>query len=640
MRRATPQARKGTRPLCGICGIACADPEERPARAVIERMAGALAHRGPDDAGVYIGAGIGLGHRRLSVIDLATGQQPMRHEGRDLTVTYNGEIYNFPELRAELLSRGVEFQTHSDTEVLLHGYAEWGMGPLLARLAGMFAFALWDGAERRLYLVRDRLGVKPLYWTAGGDGSLLFASELNAIRAVPGVDPALNAASLLGYLSTGYVIGEHAIVEGVQRLEAGCYLVWRPGAGARKETYWNLAEIWTAAAQRPPIDGRERGGQFSTLLDQAVSQRLLSEVPLGAFLSGGLDSSVICARIMKHRDSLETFSMGFQEKSYSELPWASLVAGELGTQHTEALVTCEDPTLLLEVAGRLDEPFADTSILPTYVMCRAARSRLTVALSGDGGDELLAGYTTHAADRAHGAVSALPAPLLALAERAAGLLPDSRRKVGAVFKLKQFLAGSRLDTCDAHAWWRMLLRREALKGLVVPGAWDEGFDPFAPFRAAYDAVPALNPLDRMLYVDYKTWLVDDILVKVDRASMAHGLEVRSPFLDHRLVEFCAGLPPHLKLSGFRGKKMLRDAARGQVPARVIARKKAGFNAPVSHWIAGPWRELVQDTLRSNADTGHFDRKALRALLDAHMAGQRDHGYLLFAILMFVLWQRR
>jgi len=627
--------------MCGICGIAYPDPQRTPPPGVLEAMTASLAHRGPDDAGYCGASGVSLGHRRLSVIDLEGGRQPMQLPQRGLHVVFNGEIYNYPDLRDELIAGGAHFKSRSDTEVLLHGYEAWGMEKLLERLAGMFAFALWDEHHRSLYLVRDRLGVKPLYWTTDGRGVLYFASEMRAFRALPDTPSDLNRRAALQFFSTGYVMGEDAILRGVKRLNPGTWLCWKPGERILEYTYWNLARVWTDRQRKQMSPDAAQVEAFSGMLDQSVSERLLSDVPLGAFLSGGLDSSIICARIRAQQAGLKTLSIGFQEESYSELPWASLVAKELGTEHTEAIVQCESPDLLLDVARHIDEPFADTSILPTWVLCREARKHLTVALSGDGGDELLAGYTTHAADRLRRLASIMPGPLLASASLAANLLPDDRRKVGATYKLKQFLSGARLNPCDAHAWWRMLLRRDALKALIAADAWDDTFNPFAPFQRAWDVVPKLNPLDRMLYVDYKTWLADDILVKVDRASMAHGLEVRSPFLDHRLVEFCAGLPPHLKLSGLRGKKILRDAARGQVPAAVIARKKSGFNAPVSHWIAGPWRELVQDTLRAkDAGMDMFNEGNIGKLLDAHMSQKRDQGFLIFGLLMFALWARR
>ncbi len=625
--------------MCGICGMALSSPEQAPDPALLDEMTDSLAHRGPDGRGTWCAAHIGLGHRRLAVIGVDTGAQPMHDSARDLTVTFNGEIYNFRALRQELENQGAVFRTESDTEVLLRGYAAWGMEPLLSRLVGMFAFALWDGRERRLYLVRDRLGVKPLYWAEGADGDLYFASELRALRSAPVARHGLNEHALLHYLSLGYIIGEEAILQGVRQPAPGTMLTWSPGSPIEQRCYWDLAAIWTARQSSQDTIGAAAADEFNHLLDQAVGDRLESEVPLGAFLSGGLDSSLICARMLAQRSPLKTFSMGFEERSYSELPWAQLVAEELGTSHHDATVTCEDPALLLEVARHLDEPFADTSILPTYVLCREARQHLTVALSGDGGDELLAGYTTHAADRLHRVFHGVPKPLLAAARALAMQLPDQRSKVGPLFKMKQFIGGAHRNACDAHGWWRMLQSEEELRGLVSPDLSLDSFDALASFRTAYDAVPTLNPLDRMLYVDYKTWLASDILVKVDRASMAHGLEVRSPFLDHRLVEFCAGLPPQEKLRGLRGKHLMRRVSRGHVPDGVIRRKKAGFNSPVSHWIAGPWKELVHDTLLSRDALPYLRDGGVRAMLEAHQSGKRDHGYRLFALVMLSLWRQ-
>ncbi len=624
--------------MCGICGIAHPHRDHKPDNDLLERMTQSLAHRGPDESGTVLTPHVSLGHRRLSVIDLATGQQPMEEPERNLLLSYNGEIYNFRDLRKELIAEGIPFRTDSDTEVLLLGFAHWGMARLLQKIVGMYAFALWDGREHRLYLVRDRLGVKPLYWCTDADGTLYFASELRALRLTPAVEDSLNDTAAFHYFNLGYVVGQEAIIQGVHQLAPGTCLTWQPGAPPRVEDYWNLAEVWTQRQEGTSRPEQEYYEEFSALLQQTIGERLLSEVPLGAFLSGGLDSSLICAGIRQQQTSLKTFSMGFEERSYSELPWATLVANDLGTDHQEAIVACEDPDLLLQVASHLDEPFADTSILPTWVLCREARTHLTVALSGDGGDELLAGYTTHAADKLHGVARHLPRPALTMANALIQGLPDSRAKVGTLFKLKQFLAGAHRDACDAHASWRMLQSRDNLRALILPEAWDDTFDAFAPFREVYDQVPHLNPLDRMLYVDYKTWLANDILVKVDRASMAHGLEVRSPFLDHRLVEFCAGMPPALKLRGFRGKHIMRKVAEGHVPDAVIRRKKAGFNSPVSHWIAGPWRDLVQDTLLGHDAPALLQKERTRALIDEHMAGKRDHGFRLFALLMFALWQ--
>ena len=626
--------------MCGICGIAHGDPVQHPDTELLGTMAQSLAHRGPDDSDVIITTHVGLGHRRLSVVGVSTGHQPMEDTARGTLLSFNGEIYNFRDLRSELEDVGAAFKTDSDTEVLLKGYGQWGMDQLLRRIVGMYAFALWDGRNKQLFLVRDRLGVKPLYYVTTPDGSLYFASESRALRVAPAIDNTVDHEALMQFLSFGYVTGHGSISAGVQQVDSGSYLRWQPGQPPRQCGYWNLAEVWTERQSTAKLSARDQEEAFSALLDQCVQERLVSEVPLGAFLSGGLDSSLICARMLEHTSPLKTFSMGFEERSYSELPWARLVAQELGTDHAEAIVSCDNPDLLVEVAAHLDEPFADTSILPTYVLCREARKHLTVALSGDGGDELLAGYTTHAADKLNRYLQHAPGFTRRSLQHLVELLPDSRAKVGVVFKLKQFLSGSHGNACDAHSSWRRLMTQDALRDIVAMKHWDDTVDAFAPFRRAYEEVPQLNALDRMLFVDYKTWLASDILVKVDRASMAHGLEVRSPFLDHRLVEFCAGLPPSMKLNGFRGKHIMRKVARGQVPEGVIRRKKAGFNSPVSHWIAGPWRELVHDTLGSANTLPYLNPQAVCSLLEEHDSGKRDHGFRIFPLLMLGLWHQQ
>ncbi len=626
--------------MCGICGLVLAGRERTPEDEILRAMAAPLASRGPDDEGFHRAPGIGLGHRRLRVIDLEGGRQPMVDESGRIVLSYNGEIYNHLELRRELEGRGVRFRTRSDTEVLLAGYVAWGEG-VLDRLSGMFAFALWDERDETLLLARDHLGKKPLYWTSLADGGVAFASEPDALAACPGVDVRVDPRAAAGYLSVGYVVGEASILAGIRRLAPASKLVWRRGGAPRTSRYWDLASVWAARG----LDGRgepELAEEFRGLLAGAVQARLESDVPLGTFLSGGLDSSTVTALVARERPSVRTYSIGFAEASYSELPWARQVASALGVSARERVVAPEDAGLLLEVAASLAEPFADTSILPTFALCKIAREEITVALSGDGADELLAGYVTLAADRLHRRLSVVPRPARRALRGALDLLPESRRKVNWLFKAKKFLAADRLDACDAHASWRMLAPTDAALRLLAPEVVPAGFDAFEPFRRAWDEGAALRPLDRLLYVDFATWLPDDILFKVDRASMAHGLEVRCPFLDRRLIEFAAGLPPRLKLGSRRGKVLLRRAAAGLVPDAVLHRRKEGFNSPVSAWLAGSWRDLVEDAFsaRSLEATGLLARAEVERLWQEHLGGRRDHGYLLFAVLMLVLWSRR
>lgn len=626
--------------MCGICGLVYSDRQRRPDPANLAAMNNCLERRGPDAEGFHIQPGVGLGHRRLSVIDLESGGQPMSDPSGQITIVFNGEIYNFQSIRSELTGLGHVFKTTSDTEVLLAGFLQWGEC-VVDRLAGMFAFAIWDARNESLLIARDRLGVKPLYWTRLPDGGLAFASELSSLVVCSENGPRLNLEAAAKYVCLGYVSGTPSILAGCERLPPGHTLLWRRGREPQVKCYWNLADVWSKRPrdERPEQEIQE---EFRDLLDTAVKERLISDVPLGAFLSGGLDSSTIAALMLRHKPSVETFSIGFREASYSELPYARQVAERLGTKHFDQVLDASIPELLMEISSRQDEPFADTSIIPTYVLCRMARERVTVALSGDGGDELLAGYVTHVANSFHRMVSRFPTAVTALAGGIVELLPASRRKVNMVFKAKKFFAGRGLSECDAHASWRMLADQDQVRRMFSRSFESAEADPWGAFRTAYQEAKKLGPLDRLLYVDYKTWLVDDILVKVDRASMSHGLEVRSPFLDYRLIEFCASVPEQMKLHGRKGKYLLRQFAADVVPPVAIKRRKVGFNAPVSHWLVGPWKSLAMQAfdpahLRS---VGLLDPDVVGRLYAEHLSGRQDHGYLLFTLLMLCLWLER
>ncbi len=628
--------------MCGIAGLVHDDRDRPVSDRLMVAMLRELRYRGPDAQGIHYEPGAALGHRRLSVIDLAGGRQPMTDLSQRFTLTFNGEIYNFEQIRTELMAQGWAFRTRSDTEVLLVGYQAWGSG-ILDRLAGMFAFGIWDREREVLFLARDRLGVKPLYWSRVAGVGLVFASELSSLLASGVVERRLSTDALGNYLAHGYVTGESSLIAGVQRLLPGHFLEWSRAGEVALRGYWNLGEVWTkAAAQGGPADETEAEQGFSAILRTAVQQRLVSDVPLGAFLSGGLDSSTIVALMREQSADVETFSIGFREASYDELPWARMVAQHLGTRHSETVVSGSAPELLNEIGAKQDEPFADTSIVPTYALCREARRKVTVALSGDGADELLAGYVTHAATSWHARLRGIPHPILRLVQFAAACLPDSRRKVSWSFKTKQFARGLSRETWQAHAGWRLILSPDFLPRLLQPGIVAAGFNPFAEFEKAYRAVPDLSRLDRLLVGDYRTWLVDDILFKVDRASSGCGLEVRSPFLDHRLVEYCAALPPTMKLVGGRGKAILRQFAARHLPPAILNRKKAGFNAPVSHWLVGGWRPLAEEAFTSShlQDLGIFDPRSVQRIWKEHLSGRRDHGYLLFALLLLIRWLER
>ncbi len=623
--------------MCGICGFAYADREHPVSEAVLDAMMEAIEHRGPDAGGARLGPGLALGHRRLRVIDPCGGVQPMSDADDLAVLTYNGEIYNFRALRSDLESAGWRFRTNSDTEVLLAGYLTWGL-KVLQRLEGMFAFALWDRRQERLILARDRLGVKPLYWAQLAGAGLGFASELTSLIEHPGVERRVDRDALAKYLAFGHVSGDASMLVGVERLSPGTYLTWDRASGAiERGVYWDMSAAWREAQQRPAPSLEE----FQACLEDAVLKRLVSDVPLGAFLSGGLDSSTVVALMRQQpRSVVETFSIGFDEATFDESPWARRAASELGCNHHEQRSEVRSPELLMEVADRLDEPVADTSIIPTYALSKMARQQITVALSGDGGDELLAGYVTHRADRYYRFARVFGGLPVKLGLRLMRLFSDGRGKVNVRFKARQFLESVALDPVAAHASWRKLASVPLLTELT--GNRESGERIFEPYHTAYGDSAGLNPLDRMLYVDYKTWLLDDILVKVDRASMAHGLEVRSPFLDHRLLELCAGLPAEKKLGALHGKVMLREAARGLVPDFVLRRPKRGFNAPVASWIDGPWRDLFDQTIKSpdSAWSSILRPETVRRLLDQHRRGQRDHGHLLFSVFLLDRWMTR
>jgi asparagine synthase (glutamine-hydrolysing) len=504
----------------------------------------------------------------------------------------------------------------------------------------MFAFAIWDGRTETMLIARDRFGVKPVYWASTADGGLVFGSELTTVLASGCVEPRLDIASVGRYLTLGYVVGEDSAIVGVRRLAPANFLVWRRGRPIRIGCYWNMAQRWAELAENPePADATEH---FISMLDTATADRLASDVPLGVLLSGGIDSSVVTALMRRHCDHVRSFSCGFRNDSFDELPFARLAAHQIGTCHEDDIADCDGPETLMEIASRLDEPFADTSIVPTHLLCKLARRHITVALSGDGGDELLAGYVTHSADVRHRQFRRLPRIMLRSLRGIARMLPDDRRKVSFAFKLKQFLAGSDLTLCDAHAWWRMLGTESDITALLHRDWKATPINAFDPFRQAYEEAQALSPVDRFLYVDYKTWLVDDILTKVDRASMAHGLEVRSPLLDHRLFEFCATLRPERKRRGRETKAILRDAARDIVPRSILRRSKRGFNAPVADWLDDGWRELVDEYLgrAKISEVGLLDADRVNTLVHEHRSRRRNHGHLLFALLQLSLWVDR
>jgi len=641
--------------MCGITGMLDrrARLADAPLVAAVRAMNEMLTHRGPDGDGIWSDATVGLafGHRRLAIVDLSpTGVQPMHSADGRWVITYNGEIFNFGDLRADLARAGVQFRGTSDTEVMLEGFAYWGIRETLARLVGMFAIALWDRKERTLWLVRDRLGVKPLYYACDGT-RLVFGSELKALRAAPGFVPSIDRDALVSYFRHANVPGSATIYRESRKLLPGTLLVWREGSEPSTETYWSAR----AQAERgrahwsAPIDRDGAIQALDALLRDAVARRMVADVPLGAFLSGGIDSSTVVA-LMQAQSSrpVRTFTIGYDRTDYDEARHAAAVAAHLGTDHTELRV---EPSHARDVIARLpemyDEPFADASQIPTYLVARMTRAHVTVALSGDGGDEVFAGYNRHVwASRLEHLVR-LPRGLrrfaaCALRTAPAGILealllplPATRRPVRPVEKAAKLAA--LLEADDAHALYRELVSQWSHPSALVPGALEAPGPADDPGIAA--SIPEFGP--RMQLLDTLGYLPDDVLTKVDRATMAVALEARNPFLDHRVVEHAWTLPPALKVSGGTGKWILREVLSRYVPRELFERPKMGFAVPVGEWLRGPLREWAEDLLApaAIAADGILDPAPVAHAWRAHLDGA-DRTYRLWTVLMFQAWRRR
>jgi asparagine synthase (glutamine-hydrolysing) len=628
--------------MCGIAGIVHPSAGTAGApdlgHADIEAMTAAITHRGPDAEGFFERPGIAFGHRRLKIIDLTGGAQPMTDADGRVWVTYNGEIYNHGSLRRELEARGYDFETRCDTEVLVHGYAEWGAPELLDRINGMFAFAIWDSARRKLVLARDRMGQKPLFYAQLGDGTVVFGSELKALLAHPDVEHTVDDDGLAAYLTFEYLPGRLSMIRGVRKLLPGTWLEVRNGE-VREHRYWDVP----VGDHPAPDNAIER---FIELFDAAVARRLMSDVPLGVFLSGGVDSSSVAASVVRQRppSSVKTFSIGFEDESYDESSVARRVAQYLGTEHHERVFTADAMRdVLPQVTALLDEPFGDASLLPTYLLSAFAREQVTVALGGDGPDELLLGYPTFFADAFAKVFSKLPRPARGGLRAMGRMLPVSTKNFSFDFKVNAFLRAA-----DARPEWRHLL----WLGSVIPGSDDDVLHPDlrAPrpienvldFAAGLYEVPhTTSHLQRLSYQYCRAYLAEDILHKVDRASMAVSLEARSPFLDRELVEFMARLPAELKLENrSTGKAILKKAMRDRIPLEVIERAKKGFGIPVASWLKGPLDPLVDDLLGESRlrDAGYLEPKTVRRLIDEHRRNQRNHRKVLWTLLSFELWR--
>jgi asparagine synthase (glutamine-hydrolysing) len=620
--------------MCGFAGAI--DLGASPTgRATLESMTEALAHRGPDGAGVDLEGRIGLGHRRLRVIDLsARADQPLWNEARDLAIVFNGEIYNFQELRRELEARGARFRTESDTEVVLELYAREGDG-FVHRLDGMFAFAIWDARAKdapRLLLARDRSGKKPLFFYDDGR-RFLFASEVKAIHRHPSVSREPNLDALPLYLTYGYFPSPLSAFANVKTLPPATCMVVEPETGKRESRrYWN---------PRVEVDGietlEEARERLAPLLREAVRKRLLGDVPLGAFLSGGLDSTIVVALMSEASGRpVKTFSIGFENApEHDELAYAEEAAKRFGCDHESFRVEPPAPETLARLVRHHDGPFGDSSAIPTYIVSQLARREVTVVLNGDGGDELFCGYARLAA----AALSErIPEPLRRVAALASGLLPAPRSHAGDLRRVRQFLEVSAQPLPDRIQAWCSFFGTSELDRLLLRTARALPSDHFG---GVLQEVPDASPLTRLLYLNYRTYLPEDLLVKMDRMTMAHGLEARSPFLDTALTEFAGSLPDSLKLRGLTTKHVLRESFRGDVPDSILTRRKMGFGVPLGAWLRGGLAPLVEAELvdPSSPIFDHLRRDEVLGYVEEHRRGARDRGQKLFCLLTLSVWLR-
>jgi asparagine synthase (glutamine-hydrolysing) len=622
--------------MCGIAGIfdpAGGSKEERGA--ILRQMTRSLVHRGPDDEGYYVDDLVGLGHRRLSIIDLQTGRQPIGNEDGGVWIIFNGEIYNHRELRDLLSAKGHRFATRTDTETIVHAYEEWG-ADCVERLHGMFAFALWDRRQRRLFLARDRIGKKPLYYARIG-GTLVFGSEIKSLLPFPGLDRSLDLEALSDYFSLLYIPGEKTIFRQVRKLPPGHSLI-ADERGVHLHRYWDLH--FAPAAE--PAGAAER---LLELLRDAVRTRLGSDVPLGAFLSGGIDSSAVVGLMAEASAApVVTASIGFPAAEFDELPHARLVARHFHTDHDELVVTPDAVAILEQLSWHYDEPFGDSSAVPTYYVAQLARRRVTVALSGDGGDESFAGYRRYAFDGRENTVRGmLPASLRQPLFSALGALYPKADYLPRVLRGKTFLGNLARSPCEAYVHSVSNIaeddKQRLLSGDVRSALGD--YRTAERFHDLYRAADGPDPLSRIQYIDFKTYLPDDLLAKVDRASMASSLEVRCPLLDHRLVEYAAALPSQLKLRGKHSKLILKSALRGLLPEEILRRPKMGFSMPVAAWLRAELRPMLHEhVLAASAAHDLFDPAAVRTLWRQHQSGMRDRSNELWGLLAFNLWHRR
>jgi asparagine synthase (glutamine-hydrolysing) len=619
--------------MCGITGFVRAEKGQVAGTAdLIGRMCQAIVHRGPDDHGVMIKNGAVLGMRRLSIIDLAGGHQPISGEDGSVTIVYNGEVYNFLELHALLKSHGHTFQTHSDTEAIVHAYEEFGPS-CVDHLRGMFAFAIWDDRNQKLFIARDRVGKKPLYYTVTDRGTFVFGSELKSLLVHPEVKRNINLEAVDAYLTLGYVPDPQCIFRDIYKLPPGHHLTFSDNRVVI-EKYWDFD-----FSPDPSMTPEDCVRGLRELLDEAVRLRLVSDVPLGAFLSGGIDSSTVVGLMARHMDQpVKTFSIGFHEDSYNELKYARLTAQKFGTDHHEFFVTPDICDVVDDLVQQLDEPFADPSSIPTYMVSKLAREHVKVVLSGDGGDELFAGYTRYVIDRKRRGFSLLPSVIReGIMQPLSAKLPHGTLGRNYLHNVALDPIHRYLDSVSVFSGLnRQLLYTDDFKKQL--GA-DGGS--LAEFRAYAAQVKTGDPLDQLLFIDSKTYLPGDILTKVDRMSMAVSLEARVPLLDHKLIEFVMRIPSSMKMAGTETKYIFKKAVEDLVPQEILNRPKQGFGMPIEQWINEQLKDRIRDTLHGfrARQRDYVNPDYVNLLLEEHERGRRNHSYALWGLFMLELWHR-
>ncbi|TPH13287.1 XrtA/PEP-CTERM system amidotransferase [Litorilituus lipolyticus] len=626
--------------MCGITGFINLKAGTAVNQTLLAQMNQAQFHRGPDEGGEFLDEHVALGHRRLSIIDLSSGQQPMLSDDSNFVLIFNGEIYNFKAVRAELEQLGHHFNSHSDTEVILHAYMQWS-SCCVDKLQGMFTFAIWDKKEQTLFIARDRLGIKPLFY-AVVNGTLYFASELKSISLVPALDKKIDAKAIEQYFALGYVAEPHTIYQQVAKLSPGHILTIKVG-----DTHPIVKQYWDVSyAKQSQLTEAQLLDEMEKELKAAVESHMMADVPLGSFLSGGVDSSAVVAMMSNLSDkAVATCSIGFDVENYNETDFARQVAKRYATEHQERVVASDDFDLVDSLAQLYDEPYADSSAMPTYRVCQLAREKVTVCLSGDGADELLAGYRRYS--------------LMMNEEKVRSILPYAIRKpvFGLLGKLypkldwaPQFLRAKTtfqslaMDTAEGYFHGVSLLNNQQRKELFSPQLNQQlkGYSALDVFREHQKNFDGDDPLSLIQYIDIKTYLVGDILTKVDRASMAHSLEVRVPFLDHKFVEWTAQVPTSLKLKQGCGKYLLKKSMEAHLPEDVLYRNKMGFRVPLADWFKGPLREKIRQALLSDEmlATGLFNMDTIKRWLDDHQSGRREYSAPLWTLLMFASFYKQ